>query len=167
MGFSLILLIEKKQKRNCESASNGFLGLPETFQVLYISFIRNTGESGIYFVDERSEELYGISPNPLDSWINRFGSHIAPSDQKRWTDSIEYVIRRNAPWEFEGQYIFSQNEERYIRVISQPIILPEETIWNGLILDITEYWKAEEALRKSLFNEIRYHSFLRIPVTGC
>lgn len=166
-GLFLDITDRKKAEDELKISEQRFFGIAKNLPgIVYQFYVRKTGESGMYFVDAGSEDIYGISPDPLNTWIIRFGSHIAPSDQKRWHDSIEDVIRRNAPWEFEGRYIASPDDERYIRVVSQPIILPDETLWNGLILDITEYWTAEEALRKSLFNEIRYHSFFENTCNG-
>jgi PAS domain-containing protein len=54
----------------------------------------------------------------------------------------------------------------YIRVISHPIKLPGETIWNGLILDISDYKRAENALHTSVSKEIRYHAFFENTCNG-
>ena len=39
-------------------------------------------------------------------------------------------------------------------------------MWNGLILDITDYKRAEEALHASAIKEIRYHSFFENTCNG-
>jgi PAS domain-containing protein len=44
--------------------------------------------------------------------------------------------------------------------------LKNETVWNGIILDITEQKRAEEALKKTQLKEIRYHSFFENTCNG-
>ncbi|MDN7023634.1 PAS domain S-box protein [Methanoculleus sp. FWC-SCC1] len=102
----------------------------------------------------------------MDTWIQRYGSCIAPEDRERWFDSINDVIRRVAPWEFEGRFIKPTGEEMFIRVLSQPVRLRNETVWNGIILDITDRKRAEEALRRTEQKEIRYHSFFENACNG-
>ncbi|MFA4826386.1 MAG: PAS domain S-box protein [Methanoregula sp.] len=134
--------------------------------IVYQFYARDSGEWGMNYVDERSSEVYGLDPDPLDTWIQRYGACIAPEDHERWIHSIEDVIRRVAPWEFEGRFIRPKGEEMYIRVHSQPVRLKNETVWNGIILDITDRKRAEEALRLTEFKEVRYHSFFENTCNG-
>jgi PAS domain S-box-containing protein len=134
--------------------------------IVYQFYARDSGEWGMNYVDDRSREVYGLDPDPLDTWIQRYGACIAPEDRERWTRSIEEVIRRVAPWEFEGRFIRPSGEDMYIRVLSQPLRLKNETVWNGIILDITDRKRAEEALRRTEFKEVRYHSFFENTCNG-
>jgi PAS domain S-box-containing protein len=134
--------------------------------IVYQFYARDSGEWGMNYVDDRSREVYGLDPDPLDTWIQRYGACIAPEDRERWTRSIEEVIRRVAPWEFEGRFIRPTGEEMFIRVLSQPLRLKNETVWNGIILDITDRKRAEEALRRTEFKEVRYHSFFENTCNG-
>ncbi|PKL59378.1 MAG: hypothetical protein CVV33_08145 [Methanomicrobiales archaeon HGW-Methanomicrobiales-4] len=166
-GIFLDITDRRKAEEELHKSEQRFRGIASNLPgIVYQFYARDNGECGMYFVDERSQEIYGITPDPLNTWLERFGSCIAQPDQKRWHESIDDVIRRTAPWEFEGKFITYTQEERYIRVISEPIRLIDETLWNGLILDITDYMVAEEALCASLFNEIRYHSFFENTCNG-
>lgn len=134
--------------------------------IVYQFYARDSGEWGTYYVDDRSTEVYGLPPDPLETWIQRYSACIAPEDQRRWFKSIEDVIERVAPWEFEGRFIKPTGEEMYIRVLSRPVRLRSETVWNGIILDITDRKRAEEALRSTQLKEIRYHSFFENTCNG-
>nr|WP_319538248.1 PAS domain S-box protein [uncultured Methanospirillum sp.] len=166
-GIFLDITDRRRSEEELKKSEQRFRGFASNLPgIVYQFYARDTGEWGMNFVDERSQDVYGISPEPLNTWLERYGMCIAPSDQVRWKNSIDDVIRRTAPWEFEGKFIKSTHEEMYIRVVSQPIRLSGETLWNGLILDITDYKQAEEALHASAIKEIRYHSFFENTCNG-
>jgi PAS domain-containing protein len=147
---------------------------PERFQgitsnipgIVYQFYFRDNGDSGMYFVDERSEELLGIPPYPYETWVERYSSCIVSSDRIRWCESRNKVIHQRIPWEFEGKFITSHMEEMYIRIASRPSILNGETVWNGIILNITEQKKIEEALNTSIRREICYRSIFENICNG-
>ncbi|MBP1927804.1 PAS domain S-box-containing protein [Methanolinea mesophila] len=134
--------------------------------IVYQFYVRDSGKWGLYYVDDRSTEVYGLPPDPVDTWIQRYGECIAPEDQERWHESIRDVIERVARWEFEGRFIRPTGEEMYIRVLSQPVRQRNEVVWNGIILDVTDRKRAEEALRRSELKEVRYHSFFENTCNG-
>lgn len=153
-------IAEKQFKERYHGIVNNLPG------IVYQFYARDSGEWGTYYVDERSTEVYGLPPDPVDSWILRYGECIAPEDRERWHNSIKDVIKRVKNWEFEGKFIKPTGEEMYIRVLSQPVRLGKETVWNGIILDITDRRKAEEALRRTELKEARYHSFFENTCNG-
>ena len=151
---------EKELKERLEGISHNLPG------IVYQFYARDSGEWGVYYVDERAEEIYGLSPEPLKDWFQRYTACIAPEDQDRWHESIWDVIHRVAPWHFEGRFLKPTGEEMFIRGISQPIRLKDETVWNGIFLDITDRKRAEEALTASHFMETRYRSFFEDTCNG-
>ena len=163
-----ILFLDITEKKLAEKRlKERYLGIVSNLPgIVYQFYARNSEEWGTYYVDERSGEVYGVPPDPIDTWILRYTACIAPEDRERWIQSIEDVIRRVAPWQFEGRFIKPSGEEMFIRVISKPVKLKNETVWNGIILDITEQKRAEEALKKTQLKEIRYHSFFENTCNG-
>jgi PAS domain S-box-containing protein len=151
---------ERALKERLEGISSNLPG------IVYQFYARDTGEWGVYYVDERSDELLGLPLEPLRDWFQRLTACIAPEDQERWHDSIWDVIRRVAPWHFEGKLIKPTGEEMYLRGISQPIRMRSETVWNGIFFDITDRKQAEEALMESHFLETRYRSFFEDACNG-
>ena len=146
-----ILFLDITEKKLAEKRlKERYLGIVSNLPgIVYQFYARDTGEWGAYYVNERTEEIYGVPPEPLNSWFDRFGACIAPEDRGRWGTSIEEVIKNVTPWEFEGRFIKPSGEEMYIRGISQPVRLKNETVWNGIFLDITDRKRAEEASRRS------------------
>lgn len=166
-GIFLDITDRKKAEAASREIEERFRGITRNLPgIVYQFYIRDTGEWGLHYVDERSREVYGLDPNPLDTWIQRYGACIAPEDQERWNKSIEDVIRNVSSWEFEGRFIRPDGGEMFVRVLSQPVRLKNETVWNGIVLDITDRRRAEIALRKTEFREVRYHSFFENTCNG-
>jgi PAS domain S-box-containing protein len=151
---------ERELKERLQGISSNLPG------VVYQYFARDTGEWGVYYVDENTEEIFGLSREPLKDWFQRLTACIAPEDRDRWHESIWDVIHRVAPWHFEGRMIRPSGEEMYIRGISQPIRMRTETVFNGIFFDITDQKRAEEALTASHFLETRYRSFFEDACNG-
>lgn len=151
---------EKELKERLRGVTSNLPG------IVYQFYARDTGEWGVYYVDERSTDVYGISPEPLSTWWERWTACIAPGDLNRWIASIRDVVRRAAPWDCEVRFIKPTGEEMFIRGISQPIRLKNETVWNGIFLDITDRRQAEESLKVSQYLETRYRSFFEDTCNG-
>ncbi len=151
---------EKELRERLEGISSNLPG------IVYQFYARDSGEWGVYHVDERSADVYGLSPEPLHTWFQRFVACIAPEDRERWVESIRDVVRRVAPWTFEGRFLRPTGGEMYVQGISHPVRLKHETVWNGIFLDITDRKRAEEALRVSNFLETRYRSFFEDTCNG-
>jgi PAS domain S-box-containing protein len=151
---------EKELRERLEGISSNLPG------IVYQFYAKDSGEWGVYHVDERSADVYGISPEPLKTWWRRWTACIAPEDRDRWHESIRDVIRRVAPWDCEARFLRPTGGEMFVRGISHPIRLKNETVWNGIFLDITDRKRAEEALTASNFLETRYRSFFEDACNG-
>lgn len=151
---------EKELKERLKGVSSNLPG------IIYQFYARDTGEWGIYYVDSRSVEIFGLDPEPVRDWFQRFSTCIAPEDRDRWEESTHETVQRRVPWDFEGKFLKPSGGEIYFRGISHPVRLKHETVWNGIFLDITDRRIAEEALQQSHFLEIRYRSFFEDTCNG-
>ncbi len=166
-GIFLDITDRKRAEAASKEMGERFRGITRNLPgIVYQFYIGKSGKWGMHYVDERSREIYGLDPEPLDTWIQRYTACIAPEDRERWTRSIDDVIRNVSPWEFEGRFIRPTGDEMFIQVHSQPVQLKNETVWNGIILDITDRKRAEEALRRTELKEVRYHSFFENTCNG-
>jgi PAS domain S-box-containing protein len=116
---------------------------------VYQFYSRDNGEQGFYFVDKRAEETFGLTVEPLSTCYERFTACIAPDSQAQWVASGRKAVLNGVRWDFEGRFIKPTGEEKFVRGISDPVRFEHETVWTGIVLDITEHMRAEEALRES------------------
>jgi len=116
---------------------------------IYQTFVKDNGEWGVCFADKRALDIFGIDPEPLETVFKRFTACIAPEDQERFITSIRQFTRSEKDWEFEGRFITAAGETKYIQGVSRARQLGNETVHDGIILDITHHKRAEQALRES------------------
>lgn len=123
--------------------------------VIFQFYADDTGKWRNHFVSEQSQDIFGISADPLDTYHERFTDHIAPEDRKRWLKSAERAIRTVTSWTFEGRFITPTGEEKYIKGLAQPTRLENEVVFNAIVLDNTARKRAEMAmLREQVFNSM-------------
>jgi PAS domain S-box-containing protein len=117
--------------------------------VVYQFYARENGEMGLYYVDERSLELFNINNKPIENYFERFTLNIHPDDRNSFMESIRDVVRSAKDWDWEGRYINPRGHEMWLRGMSHPTRRATELVYNGLMLDITDRKIVELRLRES------------------
>ncbi len=120
--------------------------------VVFRFFARSDGKRGLLFVGERCQQLVGIPAAPLETLFERFLGHVKPEQRAPFLASIDVAVRDRSPWSFEAALLFANSEERWFHAGAQPVAVGEETVFDGVLLDITEQMRAVEALRRSEAN---------------
>jgi two-component system cell cycle sensor histidine kinase/response regulator CckA len=115
---------------------------------VFQTYVRDNGETGVSFADKRAFEIFGIDPEPLETCYRRFVKCIAPEDLDRYKAAAREATS-TGHLEFEGRFITPAGEEKYIRAVSRSRRSGNETLHDGIVLDITEHRRAELALRES------------------
>jgi PAS domain S-box-containing protein len=136
-----------KQQGKSESRLHGIARNLPGF--VYQTYVKDNGDWGVGFADKRALDIFGIDPEPLETVFRRFAACIAPEDQERFITSIRESTRSEEDWEFEGRFITPTGETKYIQGVSRARRLGNETVHDGIILDVTHQKRAEEALRES------------------
>jgi len=113
---------------------------------VYQFFARPNGEMGLYYVDGRFRELFGMV-GVTDQLLERFIDGVHPQDRQRFLDSVETVVKEPGPWDFEGRFVTPSGETFWFRAESTPIQRENEVVFNGMLINITDRKRAEEELR--------------------
>ena len=143
---------ERKTARNEEGRTelqSRLQGIADNLPGFVFQFyVADTGKLRLCFANERVTDLVGIDREPLETLFRRFVDCIAPEDQDRFKASIQQPDP-SGNWEFEGRVVTPAGQEKYIRVVSRSRRSGNETLHDGIVLDITEHRRAEQALRES------------------
>jgi diguanylate cyclase (GGDEF)-like protein/PAS domain S-box-containing protein len=121
--------------------------------VVYQFYVRSTGETGLYYISERADEIFGVG-NHLEDAFTRFTAHVAPADRESFLASIQQAVATLRPWDFEGRFIKPTGETLWFKGVSSPTQFAQELVFSGVLLDITERKRAEErSVRDDAFRQ--------------
>jgi len=122
--------------------------------IVYQSVVRPDGSPEIRYADGQIEEIFGIRPEP-HRLFNQFMEYLDPRDMARLLQSMREADAGKKQWDFEGRINKPSGETVWIKGVSVPEQQGEETVYNGIIVDITERKRTEEVLQ------------LRLQLTQC
>ncbi|UOQ70230.1 PAS domain S-box protein [Hymenobacter cellulosilyticus] len=100
--------------------------------------------SGLVYVSPRLREIFGIVLTPeqdLDQFID-------PQDRPRWKAAIQQARHQGDNWTFEGRLLVPGQPVRWCRGTAvRSLTDAEGSLHSGILVDITDLKRAEEALR--------------------
>ena len=127
--------------------------------MVYKFALHPDGSFSFPYVNTASRELFDLEPEDLMKNGALLGDKIHPDDRERWDQSLKRSAESLAPWREELRHIVN-GKIRWYDCMSRPEKQPNgDIVWHGIIMEITERRRAEEALRHS---EKRYRSFLEV-----
>jgi PAS domain S-box-containing protein len=116
--------------------------------VIYQFFSRDSGEQGLYFVSRQARAIFGISED-ADTFFERFTAGIPPEERIAFLGSIQKAVDSGGRWEYTGRFLRPDGIEMVFRGIAEPDRHENELVYSGVLLDITDIRKAQNALKLS------------------
>ncbi len=120
--------------------------------VVYQFYAKDSGEYGMSYVGQRITEIFGLSID-LESMFPTFLAHVFEEDRERFLVSIEKAVEAGTSWNFEGRFVKPSGEVIWFQGISTPTRHEAHTVFDGILMNITERKKAEE---RSLQSEEKF-----------
>lgn len=116
--------------------------------VIYQWYERGDGSRGFHWVSPRALEILGLPQKDLERDWRVLTIH--PEDVERWNVSIREAARTRSDWSFEGRFILPGGRVMWWRGLARPVaVSPEETVFNGIILDISHQKELEAELNEN------------------
>ena len=110
--------------------------------IVFQLYLKYDGDLGFNYLSDRADGIFGIGYD-LQDLFARFCDNIAKDDRENFNLSLEAAIFAAGDWEFEGKYIRPDGETMYVKIVSQCTRMPEQLLYNGIILNITDRWQAQ------------------------
>ncbi len=117
--------------------------------VVFLLEMRLDGSYSFPYVSDSSRVLFGLEPKEIMRDARLLFDRIHQDDRELVFDSIDESVRTHGPWKTEFRLVLD-DAVRWYECISNPVKQPEcEAMWDGIMIDITDRKRAEDALRKS------------------
>ncbi|MCS3859695.1 PAS domain S-box-containing protein [Salinibacter ruber] len=149
------------QERIREQESR-FRGLANSLPgAVFQFYAREDGSVGHRFVSEHTEEILGISSDP-DGFLERCLSRVPEGRRREMERSIREAVETESRWEFETPFDRPSGDRIWAYGASVPERRENETVFNGVILDITGRKRRERRL-SAIFNQTYQFTGLMKP----
>ena len=134
--------------------------------VVYQFYARPDGETGTHFVGDHAESLLGISADP-DQFFGRFVEGVPAPHRKDLLESVDEAVQAEEPWRFEMPFEKPSGERIWLLGTATPEQRNGELVYNGVLLDITERKRAEQAVQEERDRFETLFESLPTPVVRC
>lgn len=116
--------------------------------MIYQFLRRPDGSMAFPYVSEGSRDLFALEPSEIMADANALIAKIDPADAASFARSVEEAISTRHEWHWEGRFTCPSGKLHWVQGASRPRRLPNgDTVWDGILMDITDRKKAEEAVR--------------------
>ncbi|MFZ9739342.1 MAG: diguanylate cyclase [Prochlorotrichaceae cyanobacterium] len=115
------------------------------------------GTPNFAFTSSRFLELFGVTREEVDADPNSPFKQIHPDDIDAVMARSAQAFQEKIPFFVEFRLLSANDEVRWVTAEASPRTLPNEiTVWEGVLTDISDRKRAEEALSESLhrFNDL-------------
>jgi diguanylate cyclase (GGDEF)-like protein/PAS domain S-box-containing protein len=108
------------------------------------------GKMSFLYVSDGCRDVYGIGAEEALKDSHVLMEIIHPDDLAGYFESIFQSESSLEPWKWQGRILNFDGSERWIRGESRPARQSDgSTIWDGIVVDITESHKAQEEVLRS------------------
>ncbi|MFH2012496.1 MAG: PAS domain S-box protein [Pseudomonadota bacterium] len=116
--------------------------------VVFQFYARTNGEMGVSYISDQAEEIFGLNPGS-EKLFEDCIELVIPEYRDGFMKSIEEAVSGLTDWASEGIMRKPSGEIKWFSAKSSPTKYENEVIFNGVLLDITEHKRAEQALQES------------------
>ncbi len=120
--------------------ANSLPGVPYQF------YARPNGEWGYHFVGEKAESVLGLPADP-DGFYDRFVQCLPPEYRERYVASTREAITEHRPARIEMPFDRPDGTRIWLLCSAVPECREDETLFNGVLLDITDRKEAVQAMK--------------------
>lgn len=117
----------------------------------------DSSRANFAFMSSRFLDLLGLTREDVDADPQSPFKRIHPDDLNAFMAQNVRAFQEKSPFFAEARILSATDEVRWITAESNPRTLPDETtVWEGVVTDISDRKRAEEALGESLrrFNDL-------------
>ncbi|HEY0007648.1 MAG TPA: GAF domain-containing protein, partial [Tepidisphaeraceae bacterium] len=118
--------------------------------MVYQFVLRADGSAAFPFVSDGCREIFNLEPEFIRQDAQHLIKIIHPEDRPLFNSSVAESAASLLPWKWEGRFTSQSGEIRWVHGASRPERQANgDTLWDGLLIDITPRKRAEEALRQA------------------
>jgi PAS domain S-box-containing protein len=115
--------------------------------LVYQFVLRTDGSMAFPFLSDGCQELFDLEPNRIKTDSSMLLDKIHPENRSEFYRLIADSAEKLCPCDWWGRVIV-KGQERWFQSVSRPERLPNgDTLWDGVLLDMTEYKRIEEEVR--------------------